>query len=136
MDVKININTNQYDEHSKIDTININTVGTLHKKNNGTYLMYKEIQDGVEITTSMKIVGSELTIKRFGDSNSTMVFEKGKKYISKYMTPYGLFNIETNTKYLNIKLNDDNSIKIDLDYDIKVNDIFSGRNKIEVNVEI
>ena len=32
MDVKINISTIQYDEHSKVDTININTTGTLHKK--------------------------------------------------------------------------------------------------------
>ncbi|MGL5693269.1 MAG: DUF1934 domain-containing protein, partial [Peptostreptococcaceae bacterium] len=99
MDVKINIITNQYDEHSKIDTININAVGTLHKKNNGTYLMYKEKQDGIEITTSIKINQEELTIKRFGDSNSTMVFEKNKKTTSKYMTPYGLFNIDINTRH-------------------------------------
>lgn len=135
MDVKINITTDQYDEHSKIDTININSIGTLHEKNNGTYLMYKENHDGVEITTSIKIYENELTIKRFGDSNSTMVFGKDKKYTSKYMTPYGLFNIDTYTKYLNIK-RDSNNLKIELDYDIKVNDIFDGRNKIKIHVEI
>ena len=65
MDVKINISTIQYDEHSKVDTININTTGTLHKKNNDIYLMYKENHEGVEVTTSMKISGKEITIKRF-----------------------------------------------------------------------
>lgn len=136
MDVKINISTTQYDEHSKVDTININTIGTLHKKNNDTYLMYKENNEGVEVTTSIKISKNNITIKRFGESNSTMFFEKDKNHTAKYRTPYGLFNIETYTKYLNINLDDNNPIKIDLDYDIKVNDIFSGRNKIEINVEI
>ena len=95
MDVKININTIQYDEHSKIDNINVNTVGTLHEKNNCIYLMYKESHEGVEVTTSIKIDGEEMTIKRFGASNSTMVFEKGKVNTTNYRTPYGLFNIET-----------------------------------------
>ena len=62
MDVKINISTTQYDEHSKVDTININTIGTLHKKNNDTYLMYKENNEGVEVTTSIKISKNNITI--------------------------------------------------------------------------
>lgn len=136
MDVKINISTIQYDEHSKIDTINISTIGTLHKKNNDVYLMYKENHEGVEVTTSMKISEKEITIKRFGGSNSTMVFEQGKTHTTKYRTPYGLFNIETHTRYLDINVDDSKPIKIDLDYDIKVNDIFNGRNKIGINVEI
>ena len=136
MDVKINIRTIQYDEHSKIDTININKVGTLHKKNNDIYLIYKENNEGVEVTTSMKVSEKDITIKRFGESNSTMFFEKDKTHTTKYKTPYGLFNIETYTRYLSINLDDNNTIKIDLDYDIKVNNIFSGRNKIAINVEI
>ncbi len=136
MDVKINIRTIQYDEHSKIDTINVNTVGTLHEKNDATYLMYKENHEGVEITTSIKIAKKEITIKRFGQSNSTMVFEKGKVNISNYKTPYGIFLIETHTKYLDIDNNGENNLKIELDYNLKMNDMFNGRNKITINVEI
>lgn len=136
MNVKINISTTQYDEHSKVDTININTIGTMHEKNNDTYLVYKENDEGVEVTTSIKISGKEMTIKRFGGSNSTMVFEKDKTYTTKYRTPYGLFLIETYTRYLSVNIDENKCIKIDLDYDIKVNDIFSGRNKIGINVEI
>ena len=66
MNVKINISTIQYDEHSKIDTININTVGTLHEKNGDTYLMYKEKNEDVEVTTSIKISKELIAIKRFG----------------------------------------------------------------------
>ena len=65
-----------------------------------------------------------------------MVFEKDKTHTTKYRTPYGLFNIETYTRYLSMTVDDSKPIKIDLDYDIKVNDIFSGRNKIVINVEI
>ena len=136
MDVKINISTIQYDEHSKIDAISINTTGTLHEKNDDIYLMYKESHEGVEVTTSIKISGQEITIKRFGGSNSTMVFEKDKTHTTKYRTPYGLFLIETYTRYLSVNVDESKSVKIDLDYDIKVNDIFSGRNKIGINVEI
>ena len=136
MDVKVNISTTQYDEHSKVDTININTLGTMYEKNSDTYLVYKESDEGVEVTTTIKISKSEITIKRFGGTNSTMIFEKDKTHISNYRTPYGLFHIETDTKRLNIVLNKNKSMKIDLDYNIKVNDIFSGRNKICINVEI
>lgn len=136
MDVKINIDTIQYDEHSKIDTINMNTVGAMHEKNNDIYLMYKENYEGTQITTSIKVSGEEITIKRFGGSNSTMVFEENKKHTTKYRTPYGLFHIETDTKHLSVKIDKDKGIKIDLDYNIKVNDAFSGRNKISVYVEI
>lgn len=135
MDVKININTVQYDEHSKIDTININTVGTLHEKNDSIYLMYKETNEGSEITTSIKIHKGELTIKRFGSNNSTMVFEKGKINTVNYKTPYGLFLIETHTKHLNVDYSKENKLKIDLDYKMKMNDIFNGRNKITISVE-
>ncbi|SCI31109.1 MULTISPECIES: DUF1934 domain-containing protein [unclassified Romboutsia] len=135
MDVKININTIQYDEHSKIDIINVNTVGTLHEKNDATYLMYKEDNEGVEITTSIKVSKKEITIKRFGASNSTMVFEKGKVHTSNYKTPYGLFLIETHTKHLDVDNNSENNFKIELDYNLKMNDMFNGRNKITINVE-
>lgn len=136
MDVKININTIQYDEHSKIDNINVNTAGTLHEKNNCTYLIYKESHEGVEVTTSIKIDGEEMTIKRFGASNSTMVFEKGKVNTTNYRTPYGLFNIETHTNHLNVIKHESGNMKIELDYKLKMNDFFNGRNKIVIDVEI
>ena len=135
MDVKISINTIQYDEHSKIDSIKVSTTGTLHEKNNCTYLMYKESNEGVEVTTSIKICGEEITIKRFGGSNSTMFFEKGKVTTTNYRTPYGLFHIETYTKHLNIQKSDNGNMKIDLDYNLKMNDLFNGRNKITIDVE-
>ena len=135
MNVKINISTIQYDEHSKVDTININTVGTLHEKNGDTYLMYKEKNEDVEVTTSIKISKEQIAIKRFGQSNSTMVFEKDKIHNSNYKTPYGLFLVETHTRYLDVDVDEDKNMKIDLDYNIKMNDIFNGRNKIVINVE-
>jgi len=135
VDVKISINTIQYDEHSKIDDIKVNTIGTLHEKNNCTYLMYKESNEGLEVTTSIKICGEEMTIKRFGGNNSTMSFEKDKKTTNNYRTPYGLFIIETYTKHLNVQKYENGNMKIELDYNLKMNDLFNGRNKITIDVK-
>lgn len=132
MEVNVNIVTKQYDENSNIDNINLDVVGKLYIKNNETYVVYKESSEGIETVTTLKISNDEVSIKRFGSSNTTMVFRKNFKNTTKYKTPQGLFIIETDTKELDIENIEENMFKIYIKYDINIMEIFKGRNEISI----
>ena len=134
MDVNINIVTTQFNELGEKNVIKSNTTGTLYQKKDHKYIIYKEKQDGDEITTSLKIEKDKVTIKRYGALNSTLVFKVGNTDISRYMTPQGVFVIENHTKELLIFDNQSN-ISIDIDYDIKIMDMFTGRNLINIKIK-
>lgn len=132
MDVNINIVTTQINEIGEKNIIKSNVNGTLYIKKDHKYAIYKEIQDSEEITTSLKIENDKVTIKRFGSLDSTLKFKVGNKDISRYVTQQGVFIIENNTKELDII--EENGIFINIDYDIKIMDVFTGKNIIKIEI--
>lgn len=135
MNAKLSIITKQYDEKGYVDTIKVNANADVYNKNNYTFVVYKEEEEGIKVTTTIKISEDEVSIKKFGNTNSVMILKKENNHISRYRTPQGLFIIETNTKKLNIDKSRENCIKINVEYDIKIMDLFQGRNVIEITVE-
>ena len=136
MDVKINILTKQYDDNGHVDTINLDTIANLYNKNNDIYIVYKEEVEGLKTTTTIKISDNEVSIKRFGNTNSNMILKEGYIHTNQYRTPQGIFVIETKTNKLDISKDINNSIKINIEYDINIIDLFKGKNKIDINVQI
>jgi len=136
MNAKINIVTKQYDEKGNTDTIKLNTVADLYYKNDDIYVVYKEEEDGNKTTSTIKISENEVSIKRFGNINSNMSFKKDGVNETKYRTPQGLFIIQTKTRELKIDKNEEKCIRLYIDYDIKIMDLFKGRNEINILVEI
>ena len=132
MEVKINIHTIQYNEYGEKNDIKVNATGTLYEKKDNTYVVYKEKEDGKETTTSIKIESDKVTIKRFGEINSTMVFKSNQIINSNYVTPQGMFAVEIKTTKLNIQNKED--IIIDIDYNIEITEMFRGRNIIKINI--
>lgn len=133
MEVNINVKTIQFNEIGEKNVINLNTIGNLYQKRDHKYVVYKEIENNEETTTSLKIEKDKVTIKRFGALNSTLVFKIGNKDISRYMTPQGEFIIENSTK--DLVISEGKNIKIDIDYDIKIMNIFTGRNVINIKID-
>ena len=132
MEVKVNIHTIQYNEYGERNDIKVKATGTLYKKQDNTYVIYKEKCDDKETTTSIKIESDKVTIKRFGEINSTMVFKSNQTINSNYATPQGMFVVETKTTKLNIQNKED--IIIDIDYNIEITEMFTGRNIIKINI--
>ena len=135
MKVNVNIITKQYDENSNVDTIKLNVVGETYNKNNDIYVVYKQTEEGHTTTSTIKICEEEVSIKQFGASNSTMIFKEGSSNITRYRTPQGMLIIETDTKKLIIDKSEENRIKININYDIKIMDMFQGRNEISILIE-
>ena len=135
MKANVNIITKQYDENSNVDTIKLNVVGETYTKNNDIYVVYKQTEEGHTTTSTIKICEEEVSIKQFGASNSTMIFKEGSSNITRYRTPQGMLIIETDTKKLTIDKSEENCIKININYDIKIMDMFQGRNEISILIE-
>ena len=134
MEVKVNIHTIQYNEYGEKNDIKVEATGTLYEKNDNTYVVYKEKENenDVETKTSIKIEGEKVTIKRFGEINSTMTFRENQTINSNYATPQGMFVVETKTTKLNINMEED--IIINVDYNIEIMDMFKGRNVIKIYI--
>lgn len=132
LEVKVNIHTIQYNEYGDTNDIKVNATGNLYEKKDNTYVVYKEKQDDQETTTSIKIEDDKVTIKRFGEVNSTMIFKENDITRSNYLTPQGMFVIEIKTAKLNINMEE--KIDIDIDYNIEIMDMFKGRNLIKLNI--
>lgn len=134
MCVKINIKTTQYDNNGNKDIIKISSTGKMYEKNGDIYILYKEEETG--ISNTVKVSGNQVSIKRFGNINSNMVFKKGEKNITKYRMQQGIFLIETYTNNLHINIYKNKSMKIYIDYNIKIKDIFEGRNEVDIEINI
>ena len=121
MEAKLKILTKQYDEVGNIDTIEVNTIGKMFEKNKDIYIVYEESE--------------EVSIKRFGNVNSLMIFKENHKNLTKYKTNQGLFVIETETNKLTIDKSKNNYIKLNIEYNINILDLFKGKNEINILIE-
>lgn len=135
MKAKLKIITKQYDELGNIDTIEASTIGKMFEKNNDIYIVYEEIEEGQKITTTLRISDDEVSIKRFGNVNSLMVFKEKHKHLTKYRTKQGLFMIETETNKLIVDKSEKNYIKLNIEYNINILDLFKGKNEINILIE-
>ena len=133
MDININIQTTQFNELGEKNIIKTNSDGTLYQKKDHKYIIYKQVEDGEEITTSIKIEENMVTIKRFGALNSTLRFKAGHVDVSNYLTPQGAFIIENHTKEFPPPQGENISILIPPH--IKIMDMFTGRNIINIEIK-
>jgi len=135
LEAKLKIITKQYDEMGIIDTIEVGTIGKIFEKNKDIYVVYEETEEGQKITTTLKISNDEVSIKKFGNINSLMVFKEKHKHLTKYKTHQGLFMIETKTNKLIIDKSEKDYIKLNIEYNINILDLFKGKNEINILIE-
>ena len=136
MEAKLKILTKQYDELGNIDTIEVNTIGKIFEKNKDIYVVYEENEENQKVTTTVRISDEEVSIKRFGNVNSLMVFKENHKHLTKYRTKQGLFIIETETNKLIVDKSEKNYIKLNIEYNINILDLFKGKNEINILIEL
>ncbi len=104
--------------------IELTTEGTIYTKNDNMYIVYKESEiSGMEgTTTSLKIEDDrKITMKRYGQTTSSLVFEKDKSNKSDYSTAYGNFEIEIMTSFLNVYIKEEKrKSKIEIKYHLVI----------------
>ncbi len=92
--------------HGETDTMEMMVSGTYYEKNNKQYITYKESQmtNLNNTTTTVKWDGKKVTIIRFGDTQSNMIFELNRKHVTYYDTPNGCFTVSTMAKEIKVDL--------------------------------
>lgn len=114
------VNGMESDEDEPIEVL---SAGTYYFKNGRHYVFFEEVEEGLQGVTKTQIrwQGSEmLEVKKHGLSNMHMVFEKNKKNICYYNTPYGQLNLGIFMTDMIVEENEDN-INIRAQYSMDVN---------------
>lgn len=105
------------------EAIEIVTPANYYCKNGKHYILYDEITEGVHGTTKnkIKITGTDsIEIIKSGLSNTHMVFERNKKNLTYYQTPFGQMIVGVSTRDMEVCVTE-NNIGISVDYELDIN---------------
>lgn len=119
------------------EPIEIVTPANYFYKDGQHYIFYEEVTEGISGITKNKIRitdGHLVEIRKKGIINAEMLFEKHKKNITYYDTPYGQLLLGVNTTYMKVDETEDN-INIKIEYDLDVNHELLAECKIRMNVK-
>ena len=118
------------------DGIEVVTPASYYLRNGKHYIIYDEVVDGMAgaIRNKIKITGTDVVeIMRSGLSSSHMVFEKNKKNLTYYRTPFGQMLVGVNTRNMEINVGE-NKINVLVDYELDVNHEPMADCKIKMNI--
>jgi len=118
------------------ELVEIVTPASYYKKNGKHYILYDEIIEGIPgtIQNKVKISGTDtLEIMKSGLSNAHMIFEKNKKNLTYYETPFGQMLVAVNTKKMEVTVTDQR-IDVLVDYELDINHEPLADCKIRMNI--
>lgn len=120
-DVLISISGMQMIEDEN-DAVEMITAGEYYMRSGKHYILYEEIQEGQDgtIKNMIKIYPDSLEIIKSGSSSVHMTFEKDKKNMSCYATPFGELMIGVRTSEIWVEEEED-SIKVRVTYSLDIN---------------
>ncbi|MDO4305043.1 MAG: DUF1934 domain-containing protein [Bacillota bacterium] len=120
------------DAGQELETI---TPADYYMKNGSHYIIYDEVMEGFDDVTKnmIKFQDSSLEVTKKGLVNVHMVFERNKKNMTSYATPYGniLIGIDTGAFLLE---EEEDQIKVQVAYTLEANYQFLADCKIEMNI--
>ena len=122
-DVLVSINGLQIARQSEeAEPMEVITAGDYYKKNNKHYVNYDEVTEGFAGTTKniIKLQEDCVDITKRGITNVHMVFEKNKKNVTCYETPFGSLMLGINAKDIKIT-EEENDISVDVRYALELN---------------
>ena len=132
--VIISVKGNQHYSTTE-DSIELVTEGKYYKKGNNYFVTYKETEiTGMEgTTTTLKIGDGKVTLMRFGENNSQLVFEEGEKHLCYYETPHGSFTVGVFSNQVNINVNDTGG-ELQVDYLLEIDQMRAGKNDFYIQI--
>lgn len=124
----------QEDENHNIE---MTTEGEWFEKNGSIFIVYyeSEVSGMAGCKTMLKIQEDEITMTRFGDTHSKMVFNVNEPMNSIYKTPYGDFEMSVFTENLEHQLNTETlSGWIDIKYQMILENVSRSVNHLKITV--
>ena len=121
-DVLISISGLQFAGGENSEPVEVITSGSYYKKNGRHYILYDEVADEV------------LDITKRGETNVHMMFEKDKKNVTYYYTPYGNLLIGIDATKVQVEETEHN-LSVKVDYALEVNYEHMADCKITMNIQ-
>ena len=105
------------------DVIETIAPGKYYLKNGKHYILYEETQEGFDEVTKnrIKLMPDYMELQKSGLTNVHMIFEKGKKNVTCYYTPYGSLQLGVFATKVDITEGDDKII-VEVAYELELND--------------
>ena len=121
-DVLVKISGLQFMDEKDNEALEIITTGSYYKKNGKHYILYDEVMEGFDGVTKsvIKVRDDFLDVTKKGITNVHMMFEKNKKNLSYYSTPFGNLLVGIDATDVTVSETEDN-IDIKVDYKLEVN---------------
>ena len=110
------------DDLTEPEPVEIIAPGEYYFKNGKHYIIYDEFMEGFDSVTKnvLKLQGDLLEVTKRGTSNVHMIFEKDKKNMTCYTTPYGSMMMGIDARSISIEESDD-EIHAQIQYALEVN---------------
>ena len=88
--------------------VEVVTAGDYYNRNGKHYILYDEVMEGLSghISNRIKISGDSVEVTKKGLTNTQLIFEKGKKHMTRYQTPYGILNLGVLTRDVQVREED------------------------------
>ncbi len=134
--VMLKIKGKQTNTEGEENIIELITEGKFYIKNDSYYLVYDETEiSGMEgSTTTLKIQGHKISMKRFGNNTSSLIFEQGKKHRTEYSTAFGDMSMEVLTDSVDVNISDVGKGSIDLSYKLSISNATESSNQLTINI--
>ncbi|MBQ4517566.1 MAG: DUF1934 domain-containing protein [Clostridia bacterium] len=117
------------------DQYELTTMGRYTQKGDKYYISYEgsELTGYENTTTTVKIKDGYVSMIRFGKTSTQMIFEKEKKYVGIYETPFGNLSVGVTTNSMTVNV-DENGGEVDLDYTIELNNSVPTHNGLHLKI--
>ena len=118
------------------EPIEMMTGGEYYFRNNVHYVKYEEVFEEMEGSSSnlIKIKPDVIEVSKKGIANVHMVFEKDKKNITFYDTPFGKMQMGVSTTGISSKMEEDKMF-VNIEYTLDMNDSFVADCTLELMVQ-
>lgn len=109
--------------------------GNFIEKGGSSYLRYKEVQDDLEIQTTVKLTENQSVIMRKGGVNMRLPLNLNRREDGHYESPMGSLPITTNTHQLSLEVNKDQqaSGRFSTQYDLIIGGNSVGHYTLEIH---
>ncbi|MBE6915749.1 MAG: DUF1934 domain-containing protein [Ruminococcaceae bacterium] len=134
-DVIVTVRGLQDYEDADADSIELTTHGVLYEKESAIYITYKEADESGlgDTKTTVKVEEGRVSIIRFGESATHLIFEEGKKHIAYYDMGFGSLSMGVQTYSLSHSMGEHGG-KINIRYAMEINNSLAGENQISITV--
>jgi uncharacterized beta-barrel protein YwiB (DUF1934 family) len=121
-DVLLSIRGLQMGERDREDVVETISPGQYYFRNGKHFFLYEEVTEGSKNTTKnmLKVTDDYMELTKKGEVNVHMIFEKNKKNVTYYYTPFGSMLMGIDAYRVDISEQED-EIEVEVEYSLELN---------------